>query len=482
MLIFNILNYKNYKLKRPVAFQLLQSFRSSELQLFHVFLESPAFNRRQEMPRLLDYWRQNRAEAPDARAIFKAACPGQPFRKQDYYLLLSRFHKLAEQFLAWQAFQQNEQAHYTYLLQALRQRQQQPLFRRSMKKARSLKKPQDNHAADSLHFAYHLEREQYDFIDSHDRTKPTNLQQATDLLDAYYFAEKLKQACLAHTRSVINREAYRIGMIPAIEAEIKTRPALLKHPAVLIYYACYRAVVVTGAQRSFQELRQHINAYKEGFPRQEIRDLYLLAINYCIRALNFGYTAFAQEALQLYEESLEEGYLLEDGYLPESTFSNMVSLALKLEHYEWVERFIRDHSGQLKPAFRESLPWYTSAKLAYERGDSGRVLQLCAKIEARQPFLYLGTKTLQLKVLYEQEAWDAVDNLLDSMRVYLQRHKDVGYHREHYLLLVQFTRRLRGLIPGDLKKVFELGAEVETARAFREKPWMMLQISKKAKR
>jgi hypothetical protein len=68
------------------------------------------------------------------------------------------------------------------------------------------------------------------------------------------------------------------------------------------------------------------------------------------------------------------------------------------------------------------------------------------------------------------------------MRVYLQRHKDVGYHREHYLLLVQFTRRLRGLIPGDLKKVFELGAEVETAKTFREKPWMMLQISKKAKR
>ncbi|KGE87011.1 MAG: hypothetical protein ACE362_10570 [Phaeodactylibacter xiamenensis] len=469
-------------MKRPVAFQLLQSFRSSEIQLFHVFLESPAFNRRQEMPLLLDYWRQNRAEPPDARAIFKAACPGQPFRKQDYYLLLSRFHKLAEQFLAWQAFQQNEQAHYTHLLQALRQRQQQPLFQRSMKKARSLNKPQDNHAADSLHFAYHLEREQYDFIDSHDRTKPTNLQQATDLLDAYYFAEKLRQTCLAHARSVINQETYKIGMIPAIEAEIKKRPSLLEHPAVLLYHACYQAVVVTGAQRSFQLLRQYIRVYKKGFPRQEIRDLYLLAINYCIRALNFGDTAFAQEALQLYEESLKEGYLLEDGYLPESTFSNMVSLALKLEYYEWVEAFIGNHSDKLKPAFRESLPWYTSAKLAYELGDTDRVLQLCAKIEARQPFLYLGTKTLQLKVLCEQEEWDAVDSLLESMRVYLQRHKDVGYHREHYLLLLQFTRRLLGLIPGDLSKIFELAAEVETTKNFREKPWMLRQISKKVKR
>ena len=467
-------------MKRPIAFQLLQSFRTAELHQFLLFLESPAFNRRPEMPRLLQYWRKNRAYPPDPQQIFEAALPGKPFRKQDYYLLLSRFHKLAEQFLAWQTFQHNDEAHFTYLLKALHQRQQQTIFLRTIKKARDLQKPQDNYTSDSLHYAYQLEREQYDFIDSHDRSKPTNLQAASNLLDAYYFAEKLKQACLAHTRSVINQETYCIGMIAAIEAELIKNPDLLAYPAVKIYHACYQAIVVTGEQRSFQLLRAYIKAYKEGFPRQEIRDLYLLAINYCIRALNFGDIAFAQEALNLYEESLEEGYLLEDGYLPESTFSNMVALALKLELYQWVEIFIHTHSDKLKPAFQVSLPRYASAKLAYELGDSDSVLQLCARVEARQPFLYLGTKTLQLKVLYEQEEWDALDSLLESIRVYLQRHKDVGYHRQHYLLLIQFTRRLLSIIPGDSQSANELIDEVEMANTFREKTWMMQQIRRRA--
>ncbi len=468
-------------MKRPIAFQLLHSFQPAELKQLAVFLESPAFNRRPEMLRLLQYWREHRPAPPDQQQIFEAVFPGQPFRKQDYYLLLSRFHKLAERFLAWQAFQQSKQGHYTYLLQELRRRQQQALFQRSIKQAHKLQKAREHHTADRLHFAYYLESEYYDFIASHDRSKPTNLQQASHLLDAYYFAEKLKQACLAHTRTVINQEAYEIGMVPAVVQEIRNRPELLSLPAVKVYYACYEAVVATGSQHGFRALRQNIKAYKAGFPRQEIRDLYLLAINYCIRALNFGDAAFAVEALQLYEQSLEEGYLLEDGYLPESTFSNIVALALKLERYRWVEAFINTHSAKLKPAFREALPRYASAKLAYELGDAGRVLQLCATIEARQPFLYLGTKTLQLKVLYEQEEWDAVDSLIDSMRVYLQRHKDVGYHREHYLLLLQFTRRLLQLLPGDADQASELAATVETTKAFREMPWMLRQIGKRAK-
>lgn len=432
--------------------------------------------------KVLDYWRENRHHPPDQQALFAKAFPGKPFLKRDYYLLLSRFAKLAEQFLAWKSLQQDKQGRYRYLLSALRQRQQDTLFERSLKQAKALQTPSEQYAAPALHYAYHLEREYYDFIASHDRSTSTNLQEASDCIDAYYFAEKLKQACFAHARQIINQEAYHIHMLPQICKEIEQRQDLLNTPAIKVYYACYHAVVLGGSEAEFQQLRQYINTYKEGFPRQEIRDLYLLTINYCIRALNHGEAAFAQEALRLYEQSLLQGYLLEDGHLPESTFSNMVSLALKLKRYDWVNTFIKAYTAKLKPAFQEALPRYASAKLAYELGELNEVLQLCATVEARQPFLYLGIKSLQLKALYEQRAWDAVESLLESMRVYLQRHTDLGYHRQHYQLLIQFTRRLLYLLPSDKTKRQQLEKAIKEAELFREKGWMLDQLGKKGKK
>jgi len=467
-------------LKRPIAFQLLQQIRSNELQQFIDYLQSPAFNQRPEMIRVLEYWRENRHRPPEQQVLFAKAFPNKPFLKRDYYLLLSRFAKVVEKFLVWQTLQQDKRGHYRYLLSALRQRQQDTLFERSLKQATAVQVSGEDHAPAALHFVYHLEKEYYDFIASHDRSSTTNLQQASDSLDAYYFAEKLKQACLAHSRQLINQEVYDIHMLNAICQEIEERPKLLQQPAVRVYYACYRAVVLGGTQHDFQQLRHCISTYKEGFPAQEIRDLYLLAINYCIRALNYGQTTFAQEALQLYEQSLLQGYLLEDGHLPESTFSNMVSLALKLERHDWVSSFIKVHTSKLKPAFQEALPRYAYAKLAYELGDLDQVLRLCATVEARQPFLYLGIKSLQLKALYEQQSWDALESLLDSMRVYLQRHADVGYHRQHYQLLIQFTRRLLYLPPNDKTKRQQLEKAIKEAELFREKAWILDQLHKRA--
>jgi hypothetical protein len=66
------------------------------------------------------------------------------------------------------------------------------------------------------------------------------------------------------------------------------------------------------------------------------------------------------------------------------------------------------------------------------------------------------------------------------MRVYLQRHADVGYHRQHYQLLIQFTRRLLYLPPNDKTKRQQLEKAIKEAELFREKTWMLDQLHKRA--
>ncbi|MCB0581149.1 MAG: hypothetical protein KDD10_17795 [Phaeodactylibacter sp.] len=463
-------------MKTPIAFQLLRILSPAELNQLELFLSSPAFNRRPEMARLLAWWRENRHETLDKEKVFRQVEPGKTYLSRDWYLLLSRFAKLVEGFIVWQELQEDGLDKYPFLLRSLRRRRKARLFRRSMAQARALLDNHGQHTAHLLYQAYDLEQEYYDYIASHNRQAPTNLQAMNDRLDEFFIAEKLKQACLAHSRRIASQEAYDIHFLEAVEQQLQSRPALLAVPAIQVYHACYRAVVRGGDKRAFQNLRQAMAAHRQGFPKQEIRDLYLLAINYCIRALNRGAEGFALEAFTLYEQSLEQGYLMEDGHIPESTFGNIVSLGLKLQRFDWVEQFIRERARFLRPEFQESLPSYAAAKLAYEQGRLTAALQLLATVDARQPFLYFGAKTLQLKAFYELGEWDALDSLLESLRVYLQRHPDLGYHREHYLLLAQFARRLLQLAPTDREGKTALRKEVEAAITFREREWFLRQL------
>lgn len=428
------------------------------------------------MGRLLKWWRKNRHGRLDRPAVYRQVYPGKKYLERDWYLLLSRFQALVEQFLVIQELQTDDLQTYPLLLRNYRRRQQEEFFQRTMNQARSLQEKRGEFQARRLYWDYDLEQEYYDYIASPNRQEYTNLQEVSDKLDHFYIAEKLKQACLAHSRGVANQETYDIRLLDGVLQEIQDRPVLLQVPAILMYATCYRAVVLEGDENSFAALRRVMDTCQEGFPAKEMRDIYLLAINYCIRAINQSQQAFIAAALALYEQSLDRGYLLEDGYIPESTFSNMVSLALKLGRYEWVRQFIDDHQSVLREEYRASLVSLNLAKSYYAEGDLSAAMQQLVLVEAKAPFLYLGAKSLQLKVFYELAEWDALDSLLESFRVYLQRRPDLGYRREHYQHLIQFTRRLLQLKPGDQAARQQLTADIQAAEVFQEKEWFLAKI------
>ncbi|MEO0876902.1 MAG: hypothetical protein AAFY48_20075, partial [Bacteroidota bacterium] len=76
----------------------------------------------------------------------------------------------------------------------------------------------------------------------------------------------------------------------------------------------------------------------------------------------------------------------------------------------------------------------------------------------------------------ELEEWDAVESLLEQLRVYLLRRDDLGYRGENYRLLLYFCRRLQQLKPGDRSAKNDLRAELEASANFAEKTWLLNQL------
>ncbi|MEL7222216.1 MAG: hypothetical protein AAGJ93_12910, partial [Bacteroidota bacterium] len=288
----------------PSAFRLLSNLSTIQRKKFRNYLESTFFYNRKELLPVLKTLLGHKKQAPQRDELFDAAYPGKSYNKRDWYLLVSRMQEATEAFLSLRVFQDDEFLQKLSVLRAFRRLQNPDFFERSMKQARKLRNKRQRYESTMLLWDYQLELEYYDYIASPKRKERTNLQAVTDHLDHFFIAEKLRQACLASSRYIANGETYEIRYLDAILDDLEARPELFRVPAIVVYASCYQAVVAGKTEADFQRLRQVIDLYRSGFPNREIRDIYLLAINFGIRAMNNGKVGFVAQTLALYKESL----------------------------------------------------------------------------------------------------------------------------------------------------------------------------------
>lgn len=462
---------------KPSAFRILSVLSNLERKKLLNYLQTRFFSNRKELAPLQQAWQRMQGKPLNEEKLFRAALPKKSFNKRDWYLLLSRLQDATEAFLGLQHYRADNMQQRLNVLRALRQLKLPVFFERSLRQSRKARKKEQRAEANMLLWDYQTELEYYDFIASPKRGERTNLQTVTDKLDHFFIAEKLRQACLAHSRYLANQEEYNIQYLDAILDDLQARPALFKVPAIIIYASCYQAVVAGGTEQDFLRLRKVMERFQEQFPKTEIRDIYLLAINYCIREMNAGKPAFMAETQALYQESLAGGYLLEDGHLPPSTFSNIVALGLKMANYDGVATFIRSYTHELPGPARESVTSFNLARLFHAQEAYEQALKALVLVDTKEPYLYLGAKSLQLRIFVELQEWDAVESLLEQLRVYLQRRDDLGYRGENYRLLLYFCRRLLQLKPGDSVARQALADELVAAPSFAEKEWLLRVVN-----
>lgn len=160
----------------------------------------------------------------------------------------------------------------------------------------------------------------------------------------------------------------------------------------------------------------------------------------------------------------------------ESTYSNIIWLATKQKKYTWAKNFIQEYQKHLKPAFRIPQYHFNLGKLFYEQHHYKESLQHLAQVESKAAFLHLSARALQLKIYYQLQEFDLLENLLESMRVYLQHSKGLAYRREHYNNILTFTRQLLQLPVMDKKERANFRQRIIEAEIFAEKDWFLAQV------
>ncbi|MEY4902864.1 MAG: hypothetical protein RLZZ292_679 [Bacteroidota bacterium] len=337
----------------------------------------------------------------------------------------------------------------------------------------------DNQALKNANFhlqQYELQMEAHRF-DSATRKESEYLQPISDNLDSAYCSLKLRQACLASNYQTVYNAVHTQSMIPEIMAHIE-RAQLEKVPSVGVYYFAFKSLTAPDETAYFVSFKTLLFEHGAAFPADEIRDLYLIALNYCIKKHNSGEADFLKTEFELYREGLKNKALYINNFITKFTYRNVVTLALTLQEYAWAEQFIERYKNDLEPAQREGNYKYCLARLEYERKNYDKVLILLQQADYEEILITLAAKALLLKMLYETNAYDALEAHLEAMRTYIKRKSKIAYHQENYLNLLKFTKRLLLLVPSEREHIAYLKTEIQTTKALAERKWLLEKVEK----
>ena len=108
----------------------------------------------------------------------------------------------------------------------------------------------------------------------------------------------------------------------------------------------------------------------------EYGDLLTVAINYAIRRQNSGELKYTKEAILLYRWGFDKRVLFENGVLSSYSYKNTLQLALKIEDFDWAEKFINDFKPFLPEKDRENLYKYNLAIFHFRKNDYQTAMML----------------------------------------------------------------------------------------------------------
>ena len=450
--------------------QMVQTFSEPEKKEIKRFLESPFFNRREDVVFLFDWFcRETEPHKVTAKTILfgESETDDQELRLRMTYLM-----RHLEEYVAVKTFLAGQWDSRVYLAAGLRRRGMAQPFLRTKKSLEKKLEAQTVRDADFFQWQYRLEWEAHQQEYPQQPTEVGHLLAAAEAADVAYLLQRLRILCLLKAHGTVYQSEGQTGWEAEVLAYAETRYAQ-KHTAVGVYLACYHMLDNPDAEQPFLDFKQQLLGNAAIFREEEMHPLYMLALNFCIRRINAGQAGYFHEALELYKAGLDLGFLFENGQLTRYTYFNIAAAGIQTGDLEWVRFFINEYKGLVEKKHRESAFSFNLARLEYASRHYGHVLELLQHANYRDPLLNLAAKTLLLKTYYDLGEYDLLQSHLDAMRNYVQRKRVIGYHRTNYLNIIRYTEKLLRLNPMDKAAVSVLKKSVEAEAVLTEKGFLM---------
>lgn len=295
-------------------------------------------------------------------------------------------------------------------------------------------------------------------------------------LDSWFVASKLKHACeVINARNVMTVDA-KLLLMEEVRQLADTHP-FSEEPAVMAYRMVYDSLTRPEQEEVITSMQLFMREKGWKFPFREQRELFQYMKNYCIKKLNTGKTEYTQQLFAIYKLTLANQDLLADEPLSPFEFKNMVTIALRLGEFDWVDKFIPGHLKYLQPEYRQNAEIYNRGNYHFFRKEFKATLRLFQQVEFSDVFYALDVRSILLKIYFEQREEDLFFYQASSFRTFLSRHKQVSaYQRTIYRNFIRFASALLNA-DGDPDKLSAISREMEAVQQVADIRWLREKCS-----
>ncbi|MFN8301488.1 MAG: hypothetical protein U0U46_03280 [Saprospiraceae bacterium] len=456
--------------------QILRTLSPAALRAFDKYVHSPYLVTHADTVGLYDYLRPLLQHADPALLRKEKVAETLGHSATRLAHLSSYLLETLESFLALEDWlQQGHEQHLLTVAHLRRLRLDEPAAA-MLRYARRRLEADPRRGGEYHRLLYQFQLESLQLSQQQGRARALPIQELSDAQDVAFICEKLRTGCLLSSHQAVAQQGYDKGLLDSVLRFLDGH-AYLDIPIVAAYFHGYYAQLGhAGSDEHFRRLKAVLQAHAGRFSLGETHDLYLLAINFCIRRINQAEESYFRDVFELYQSGLQHGALLEDGVLSRWTYTNIALSAFRLREFDWVQQFLKDFAPLLPAGHREGAFHFNMARYHYHLGRHRESMQHLLRMDYDDVLHNLAAKTLLCIIYYELEEYDALDNQLDSLRAFIRRKKILGYHRANYSSFIHIMRQLSALPHRDTRALAHLRAQIEAAVNLPEREWFLRQI------
>lgn len=456
---------------------LFNSLSDSELKDLDKIVVSPFFNYREEEIQLFKYLlaTKKKGHSPTGEDAFNNAFPNQPIDLAKLRHVMTYLTRIIHRYLAINEMEGNDTEKQLLLTRSLRRRNLTKLFLSQYNEAEHQLQNIAPIGLDTYYHQLQLHTEHYTYSITNRQSQTTGPQQLADDLDLFYIVQKLKHTC--NILSYKNIFRYEEDVTLSAEAlALIERKNMLDNVLVKLLYFNYQCLNEPANETHFAQLKETLLNHAERIDVIDLKDIYTLAINYCIKWANSGKRIYSQHLFDIYKSGLEKKVFEENGMLSPFTYKNIVAIAVGQSAYDWVNHFIEQYKEHLDKQIQQGFYAYCKGRYYFATAQYHKILDVLQEVDIKEQFTELDTRVLLIKTYFELDEQGLLDYGIDNLKQQLKRKNLQSYHAVRYKNFARMVSQLSHLRPYDKKGRSALKDKVQSTTSIAEKEWILSKI------
>lgn len=305
-------------------------------------------------------------------------------------------------------------------------------------------------------------------------------------LDQFFVLAKLRYSADVFIIKKVVSEDFPIELLQEILNHSETQQ-FYNNPVIELYSYLLQMQLNTPDEEKFKKCIDLLETNLDKIEKYEKAFIINALTNYAGYCQNKGLTKYRRFVLVLYKFAIQQNTLLDKNKLKSNAFINIVAVGAAEKDFDWTFNFIHQFGLYL---FEQEKKEFTQLALAYwhyhhglftkDEDDFDRALIYLREIPFSSVEIDLRIRSLEIRILYEQDDANLLEYAAKRFIKYLERHPSIALEKgESYRNFISFALKLKEIEPfkkSKLVQIKKLKTKILELKVIVLKPWLLEKV------